>query len=204
MSGGSSGHSGGHSGGISQAIAAPSADEVPVVLLPATLAGLDRVKSAALVVTLGPEERPPWGLVGWVDWRLHFKLSTLILEGTLDLSPGECLMTATEGRMKPAKLFVFGKQRDASAPLAELIDRMFAVAGSAGIDEVAIAPPTPPRERDDVNWPETVVRILQKHMRFARFELLLPPVWIPRFEAVIRRDGRWLKLTAKTDPGAAD
>lgn len=79
-----------------------------LTLQPLSLATLDALKVDALVVFLGADERPPFGLGGLLDWRLCGGLSRRILDGVLHGEGGEALLMPTP-TLAGKRLFVFGR-----------------------------------------------------------------------------------------------
>jgi len=73
-----------------------------------SLETLDDLKSADLVVFVGADERPPLGAAGFVDWRLNGFLSRLMISGQFQGKKMERMLTSTQGRIAPERLFVFG------------------------------------------------------------------------------------------------
>jgi hypothetical protein len=69
---------------------------------------VDLQESDLLITTLFQDERPLRGSVGWVDWRLNGKLSSLLIENKMKGEWKEKILIPSEGRISPRLILLFG------------------------------------------------------------------------------------------------
>jgi hypothetical protein len=72
-----------------------------------SLASLDALDVDSLAAFVGAE-RPLTGLAALVDWRLAGAVSRAILAGTVTPEHGEALLLPAAGRLRAARVFLFG------------------------------------------------------------------------------------------------
>jgi hypothetical protein len=72
--------------------------KLEIVLLPASREGVERLDADVLVAPVAATDRPPWGVLGWVDYLLGGFISSLALDDRLDLAPGAWLVTDTDAQ----------------------------------------------------------------------------------------------------------
>lgn len=72
---------------------------------------LDDLKAELLTLGIFSDERPVKGLGGFVDWRLHGRLSRLLMSGFFSGHPGEKLLYPLNGRLGADNLLLVGVGR---------------------------------------------------------------------------------------------
>lgn len=72
---------------------------------------LDRLKSEALSLPFFSDERPLRGVLGLVDWRMHGRISRLILQGRISGQRDETTLVRSRPRLTFEKVFLFGLGR---------------------------------------------------------------------------------------------
>jgi len=118
---------------------------VPLRLAPCDLPALDAAAVDAVVLFVGEEERPLFGLAGLVDWRLAGGLTRLLRDQLLVGSLGESLLTLAPGLPTP-RVFVFGlgPSRDAAVRFPDAAARALATLQKAGMKRVLVGLPELP------------------------------------------------------------
>jgi hypothetical protein len=69
---------------------------------------LDRLKSEALSLPFFSDERPLHGVLGLVDWRMHGRISRLIVSGRISGSSDEITLVPARPRLTFEKVLLFG------------------------------------------------------------------------------------------------
>ena len=163
---------------------------IPVSVVPLDLPYLDCLESGCLVMTINPEDRPPWGAAGWVDWRLNGAISEHIAQKFLTGKEGESVMLSSEGRLPVSAIIVLSnaqadlKDEDA---VCSYVQYMISVAEKAGYRRIAFAPPPPvSRERREVFF-NGICRAMLTVKGDRRFEVLLPETLSTRFSDFLSR-----------------
>ncbi len=69
---------------------------------------LDELETDVLVTTLFEGEKPPQGITGFIDWRLHGYLSRMILNGTICGDFKEMVLLPLHRKLSARRLLVVG------------------------------------------------------------------------------------------------
>jgi len=77
-------------------------------LAEAGLYPLDKLQQDILVLGVFSDQRPLRGLAGYLDWRMHGRLSRLLQDNFLSGGPEDCLLSNTNGRIGIDRLLVVG------------------------------------------------------------------------------------------------
>lgn len=72
---------------------------------------LDRLRNEALSLPFFSDERPLRGVLGLVDWRMHGRISRLILDGRISGQRDEITLIASRPRLTFEKVILFGLGR---------------------------------------------------------------------------------------------
>jgi hypothetical protein len=105
-----------------------------------SMASLDALEADSLAVFVGAE-RPLSGLPSLVDWRLAGAVSRAILAGTVTPEHGEALLLPSGGRLRAARIFVFGVDDTSPRAIALAVRHACEALRRAGAREVLIAFP---------------------------------------------------------------
>ncbi len=117
-------------------------------LLEPSLEALDALAGyEALCLVVTEDERPLSGAAGLLDWRLCGALSRLLRQGFFNGAPGERLLTPTDGRVPPGKLFAVGVGRTGAVTalgLEHALGQAVEMLKKAQVDSVVLALPRLP------------------------------------------------------------
>jgi hypothetical protein len=113
---------------------------------------LDELETDLIVVTLYENERPPRGVSGLIDWRLHGFLSRQIIAGRIRGSSEECVLIPLNKKFPARRLLVVGlgdpgrfdltKARHAAYKIGKTISNL-------GVHDVAVSFPIARDERSE-------------------------------------------------------
>jgi hypothetical protein len=167
-----------------------------------SLASLDAIEADSLAAFVGAE-RPLSGIPSLVDWRLAGALSRAILAGTVTPEHGEALLLPSGGRLRAARVFVFGVDDTSPRAVALAVRHACEALRRAGAREVLIAfPPGAPLPVAARAWVEAAAVA-----RFAR-QVVLGDVrtLAPALEGAARDLGVTIevaRVTARMEPPSA-
>jgi leucyl aminopeptidase len=80
---------------------------------------LDELQADLIVVTLYEDERPPRGVNGLIDWRLHGFISRAILSGTIQGKEDESVLIPLQRKLPARRLLVLGLGKPETYDLAK-------------------------------------------------------------------------------------
>jgi hypothetical protein len=105
-----------------------------------SLGSLDTLEVDSLGAFVGAE-RPLGGLPALLDWRLAGAVSRAILAGTVTPEHGEALLLPTGGRLRAARVFLFGVDDPAPRPAVLAVRRACEALRRAGCRSVGLSLP---------------------------------------------------------------
>jgi hypothetical protein len=79
---------------------------------------LDDLETDLIVVTLYETERPPQGVNGLIDWRLHGFISRAIRDGTIEGKPEESVLIPLHRKLPARRLLLLGLGKPGEYDLA--------------------------------------------------------------------------------------
>lgn len=111
---------------------------------------LDDLQTDLIVVTLYENERPPRGVGGLIDWRLHGFLSRAILNGTVQGKQEEFVLIPLQKKLQARRLLVLGLGKEEEYDLARARHsayRLGKMISQLGTTDVAISFPSASDEK---------------------------------------------------------
>lgn len=116
-------------------------------LLKPSLEALDSLTCEAVAVGISSDLRPLVGAAGFLDWRLCGELSRLLEKEHFAGREGEQVLLATQGRIAPVRVFLFGWGPSQGLPKCapQRLEWMVEVLDAADVQSVAVALPEPCR-----------------------------------------------------------
>ena len=105
---------------------------------------LDDLQTDLIVVTLYENERPPRGVGGLIDWRLHGFISRAIQDGTIRGKADESVLIPLQRKFQARRLLVLGLGKREEYDLAKArvaAYRLGKMIGQLGSTDVAISFP---------------------------------------------------------------
>lgn len=105
-----------------------------------SMASLDALEADSVAAFLGAE-RPLTGLPSLLDWRLAGAVSRAILAGTVTPEHGEALLLPSGGRVRPARVFLFGVDDPSARGVTLAVRHACEALRRAGARTVALALP---------------------------------------------------------------
>ncbi|HEY1101608.1 MAG TPA: hypothetical protein VGF99_21900 [Myxococcota bacterium] len=116
-------------------------------LVEPSLSALDQLDADAILIGLCSDVRPLGGLLGFIDWRLCGRVSTMVERGAITGVDGEKVLFPTQGRLKVPRLFLYGwgPHAQAASRGSERVAAMLEMIKKAGGERVVFAFPEPAR-----------------------------------------------------------
>lgn len=111
---------------------------------------IDDLHTDLVVVTLYEDERPPQGIGGLVDWRLHGFISRAILNGTVSGKFNESILIPLHRKLPARRLLVLGLGKPEEYDLAKARHTAFALGktiAQLGTLDVAVSFPAASDEK---------------------------------------------------------
>ncbi|MEY2668251.1 MAG: hypothetical protein RJA59_889 [Pseudomonadota bacterium] len=105
-----------------------------------SVASLDALEADSVAAFFGAE-RPLTGLPSLLDWRLAGAVSRAILAGTVTPEHGEALLLPSGGRLRPARVFLFGVDDPSPRGLSLAVRHACEALRRAGARSVGLALP---------------------------------------------------------------
>ena len=113
-------------------------------LVEAGLYPLDDLRHDILALGIFTDQRPLRGLAGYLDWRMHGRISALLQQGFLTGDANDHLLSNTNGRIGTDRLLVVGMGRSAALDVGTFGTAMKTIRSTLTglkIDSVALAVP---------------------------------------------------------------
>lgn len=116
-------------------------------LLSPGLNTLDELTCEAIAVGCASDLLPLVGAAGFLDWRLCGEISRLIAENRFRGLEGEQILLASQGRIPPTRIFLFGwgATRSLGSCAPQRLEWMVEVLEAADVQSVAVMLPEPCR-----------------------------------------------------------
>jgi hypothetical protein len=87
------------------------------VRLKTQLDTLDALDVDSIVVFLAKQDGQPLsGIASFLDWRLCGRLSSLLQAAEINCAHFQCTLIASEGRIRPERIFIFGAGKNETGP----------------------------------------------------------------------------------------
>ncbi len=128
---------------------------------------LDELETDLLVTTLYADERPPQGVTGLIDWRMHGYLSRKMLDGLIRGESDERILVSLHERLPARRLLLLGLGSPAQFTLdrcKQVAIRLAKVLGKIKAPAVALSIPPARDEKRRGETERAFLSILERNL----------------------------------------